>query len=285
MQRPARWVHFQSGWVQVGARQRFIVHFELRKQLTRMFSCLLTLRYRPNLEGTSMLFYHRRLLTGTAVMFTFLLSACGSDSESSEATAPPSSAESTTTAEATTSKPTPTPTPTPSETTEVLETAQIGDTREEGGVKLTLNSFEEVSSVDVNQSGFETGSGFETITQLTAEEGAKLFRADTTIENTDRTSMDLTCSFEVDIKVLSDKNQEYIPLDNMYEVVGNPGCNDQLQPGFSAEMSWIFKLPSDSTAIALFFVDPIVDDQFALSEDFQIFQLDPNYTLTLTTGN
>ncbi|WGH92903.1 hypothetical protein QDX21_11495 [Auritidibacter ignavus] len=139
--------------------------------------------------------------------------------------------------------------------------------------------------MDVNQSGYVTGSGYETITQLTAEEGAKLYRADTTIENTDRTSMDLTCGYEVDIKVLSDKDQEYLPLENEHEIVGNPACNDQLQPGFSTEMSWIFKLPAESNAVALFFVDPIVDDQFAFSEDFQVFQLDPNYTLTVTTGH
>lgn len=211
-----------------------------------------------------------RLLAVSAIIITLLLSACGSDSNSSESTTSSSATGSSTT--------------TPTETKKVPETAQIGDTLEEGGVKLTLNSFEEVSSVDVNQSGFKTGSGYETITQLTAEEGTKLYRADTTIENTDRTSMDLTCSYEVDIKVLSDKDQEYLPLENMHEIVGNPGCNDQLQPGFSTEMSWIFKLPADSKAIALFFVDPIVNNQFALSEDFQIFQLDPNYTLTVTTG-
>lgn len=75
----------------------------------------------------------------------------------------------------------------------------------------------------------------------------------TQVTNNSKKGLDLTCGGPVQIRVYNDKEQEYSPVDDLYQIKGNPECNSRLDPGFSASMTWAFLVPSTSKMIAASF--------------------------------
>ncbi|UUU45124.1 hypothetical protein [Streptomyces sp. NBC_00162] len=77
-----------------------------------------------------------------------------------------------------------------------------------------------------------------------AGDGAKFVTVQTKVFNDTKEGMDLTCSLPVVNKLLDEQQRRYDAIQDLYEIPGNPGCNDQLQPGFSDDMTYIYRVPA-----------------------------------------
>lgn len=205
-----------------------------------------------------------------------LLAACSTGITEAEQSNTEASSVSSPATESPTPAPSPTPTPTPSPT--APPAFGIGDTLENGGVSFTVHDAREAATITVNDSNYRQGSGLETYSELAPTSGGKYYVVDATIENVGKQSMDLTCGYPVAVKVIDDQSREFDLADDLYEIKGNPGCNDSIQPGFSADITYAFVVPSDAHVVGMFFHGT----QGSSVEDESIFTFDSNYTLSVS---
>ena len=133
---------------------------------------------------------------------------------------------------------------------------KVGQKLVNGGVTLTVTKAEIATTIPMNRSGYRAGTQLAKITHEKPEKGGKFLRVDTLIENTSKVSMDLTCSWPVDAKGVDSQEREFDKIDELYDLKGNPACNDGLQPGFKADMSYVYLLPEDADATSFIFRDP-----------------------------
>ncbi|MGB3673269.1 MAG: hypothetical protein WA988_02390 [Candidatus Nanopelagicales bacterium] len=117
-----------------------------------------------------------------------------------------------------------------------------------GGVTLTVNEVTRPASIPATR-----GPG------RTPQSGGKYVRLDTTIKNDGQKSMDLTCSFDVQVVLVDRQRRQFDHVDDQYEIAGNPGCNDGLQPGFSIGMTYVFEVPESADITFFGFGDPSTD--------------------------
>lgn len=194
------------------------------------------------------------------------LSACGDEPTA----ASPSESES----ESESASDAPTPEPEPP-----IDNYGVGDKIKAPGFVMTIKKVDRAETLEVNKSNYESGSGYETWTQQKPAPGGTFVVLDTTVKNNSTESMDLTCSFPIDIRVFNTKSQEYDPVQNLYELRDNPMCNAQLQPGFTSSIRYPFMVPKQSKIIGA-----IVDVGVLGKEkpDAQVVALDPAYDGTLT---
>lgn len=120
-------------------------------------------------------------------------------------------------------------------------------------VTLTVHSQKRSTTLTRNLSNYQQGSGYESYTEVPADQGGEYLTVKTTVENTGQAAMDLTCSFPIDIAAFDDQNRTFTPVEKSYEIQGNPECNKQLQPGFSSEMTYAFLIPQDAKIIGIAF--------------------------------
>jgi hypothetical protein len=133
--------------------------------------------------------------------------------------------------------------------------AEVGQTVSNGGITLTVTGAGVVESVEMNESNFRPGSGYETYTETRPQQGAKFVMIQTRIFNSGKSSIDLTCSWPVDAKLIDALDREFDPIDDLYKLKGNPECNYQLQPGFEAEMTYVHLVPETAAIAAWSFRD------------------------------
>jgi hypothetical protein len=133
--------------------------------------------------------------------------------------------------------------------------AEVGQVVSNGGITLTVTGARVVESVEMNESGFRPGSGYETYTATQPQQGAKFVMIQTRIFNSGKSSIDLTCSRPVDTKLIDALDREFDPIDDLYKIKGNPECNYHLQPGFEAEMTYVHLVPETATIAAWSFED------------------------------
>ncbi len=74
--------------------------------------------------------------------------------------------------------------------------------------------------------------------------GAQLHGVKLNVLNMTDEWVDLTCSFEVEVKVIDTSFRRFSYLPNRHRVEGNPGCNVFMNPGFSADALWVFDVPT-----------------------------------------
>ena len=147
------------------------------------------------------------------------------------------------------------PGPSPTESTSPAPANQVGGTFRNLGATVTVESVERVSSIELNESNYQPGSGYETYTDTTAGEGAAYVKVETRVTNDGSRSYDLTCSLPINTRLIDEQERLFDPIDDLYKVRDNPECNDELQPGFSADMTWVYRIPQDSRATAWAFMD------------------------------
>ena len=143
---------------------------------------------------------------------------------------------------------TPTPAPTP-------EPKSVGEQVSNGGITLTVKAARTASSIELNESNFQPGSGNEKYTKTPAGDGAKFVVVQTHVVNNAKTSLDLTCSLPVSTRLVDDKERQFDPIDDLYKIKGNPECNDQLQPGFESDMTWVYRVPATANVVGWAFQD------------------------------
>lgn len=74
--------------------------------------------------------------------------------------------------------------------------------------------------------------------------GAQLHGVKLNVLNMTDSWIDLTCSFEVDVRVIDTTFRRFTYVEDLYKISGNPGCNDFMNPGFSADTLWVFDVPT-----------------------------------------
>ncbi len=139
---------------------------------------------------------------------------------------------------------------------------KIGQKLVNGGVSLTVQKAEIVETIPMNRTGYETGTEYGKVTHEKPEEGGKFLRIDTKVENSSNVSMDLTCAWPIDAKALDSNDREFDAIDDLYYLENNPECNKALQPGFEADMSYIYLIPQDAAATKFKFRDPADESNF-----------------------
>lgn len=175
------------------------------------------------------------------------------------------------TAEATEStSPTPTPTPTPS-----LKIYKLNEPADHDGLIIKVKQAKISRTLLMNTSQYRPETDMATFEEVPAKAGATYMILTTQVTNNTKKGLDLTCGGPVQITVYNDQEQEYTPVEDLYQIKGNPECNSQLGPGFSAPMTWAFLVPAGSKMIAAGFYN--INDFNAVNNEPTFIALDPNY--------
>lgn len=131
----------------------------------------------------------------------------------------------------------------------------VGDAVENYGVELTVNDAYSDDTIPMNNSNQSNDSPNAVFDAQPAPDGGKYVVVETTINNIGATSMDLTCSWPIDVVGVDDQDREFDTVDDRYKYQGNPACNDKLQPGFSSDMTYVFAIPEDAKLVGMAFRD------------------------------
>lgn len=91
--------------------------------------------------------------------------------------------------------------------------------------------------------------------EVAAGDGAKFVTVRTRVLNDSTTSIDLTCSYPIMNHLIDERGRQFDSIPRLYRIPGNPACNDNLQPGFAADMTWIYRVPLDANITAYEFED------------------------------
>ena len=124
-----------------------------------------------------------------------------------------------------------------------------------GGITLTVKSARTATTIDMNESGFDPDSSYAKFTKTSAGDGAKFVIVETHVINDAKTSLDLTCSLPVNSRLVDDRERQFDTIDDLYKLKGNPECNDQLQPGFESDMTWVYRVPDSANIVGWAFQD------------------------------
>lgn len=132
-----------------------------------------------------------------------------------------------------------------------IELPSIGSTVTNGDAAISVLSVTSADSIS-----FESDSLNGQYEQKPAPAGGKFVIVDSTVENVGKTSMDLTCNYPIVARVIDNEERQFDRIDYIFRVEGNPGCNKNLQPGFSAPMKWVYELPAGATPALFGFFTP-----------------------------
>lgn len=181
-------------------------------------------------------------LTATSAFSILALAACGG----TQTTKPQLTSDG---ASATTRGPVTSQPPPPS-------AGKIGVAYTVGAVTLTVNSVSTPDTVPLMTNSYKAGSGYDRYSDTPPEEGGRFVRLETTIMNSGKSSsFDVLCSLPVRMVVLDSEAREFKSMGSMFKIKGNGDCRD-IQPGFKANVTWIFTVPKDSRVKFAAFSDP-----------------------------
>lgn len=131
----------------------------------------------------------------------------------------------------------------------------IGEPVEHAGVRLTVKTAEASDTVTMNVTDYRQGSGYDKYEGVPADEGGRFIVIEAEVENIGKESMDLTCSWPINIMAIDSEMREFDTIDDLYEIKDNPECNAQLQPGFTDNITYAFMVPENSEVVGLYFQD------------------------------
>lgn len=132
---------------------------------------------------------------------------------------------------------------------------KVGEPVEHAGVRLTVEKAEASATVTRNVTNSRQGSGYDKYDEVPADKGGRFVVVEAEIENIGKESMNLTCSWPVNIMAVDSEMREFDTVDDQYDIKGNPECNAQLQPGFSDTITYAFMVPEDAEVVGLYFQD------------------------------
>lgn len=120
----------------------------------------------------------------------------------------------------------------------------LGEEVDTNGLLLTVEEFKESENISVYEKGIVQEAA-EILTQTPSRKGAKFISVSTHIKNNTGEPMDLTCSLPVGTSLYDENDNRFTSIDDLYLIEGNPECNDDLNPGFDAKMTWVYEVPKD----------------------------------------
>lgn len=213
-------------------------------------------------------------LAATLFVVGMSLSACASPSS------PAATAESTSPSSTATGSPSPAaestasqesaPEPSPS-----VKIYRLNEAADHDGLVIKVTSAKASPTLLMNTSDYRPDTDLATFEPVPAKAGAEYVILTTQVTNNTKKGLDLTCGGPVQIRVYNEQQQEYTPVDDLYQIKGNPECNASLDPGFSAPMTWAFQVPAKSSIIAASFYN--INDFEAVNSEPTVIALDPNY--------
>jgi hypothetical protein len=90
---------------------------------------------------------------------------------------------------------------------------------------------------------------------LPAGDGAKFVTVRAEVLNDAARSICLTCSRPIQTYVFDDRGRRFDSIGRLYQIAGNPDCDDHLQPGFTSQMTWVYRVPINAGIVAFEFED------------------------------
>ena len=148
------------------------------------------------------------------------------------ATDPPATEASTSTSTTAALDPTTTTAPLPA----------VGVETESAGIFVTVLGTRRIGAVDFC-AGVERANFCESFDPAAAD----VIYVDTVVRNESVQGLDLTCGYPIDHALIDGRGRELASTGALYEIVGNPGCNDQLNPGFSVNMTYAYPIPTGAS--------------------------------------
>lgn len=131
----------------------------------------------------------------------------------------------------------------------------IGRTFRHLGIAITLLDAAWSFIIYLNNSRFGSGMEYEPHEQVAAGDGAKFVTVTTRVLNDGKESIDLTCGRPVATYLIDERERRFDPIGELNKIPGNPECNYHLQPGFAADMTWIYRVPLEACISAFEFED------------------------------
>ena len=122
--------------------------------------------------------------------------------------------------------------------------SRVGQPATNVGVAVTVNSVTAVPTIALNQSGYRPGSGYDTYTDTPAGAGDKYVMVSTHIVNSESKPMDVSCGVPLKTFAVDDQGHQYPPMDQLFKFKGNPQCDEAIEPGQAADMTWIYRVPA-----------------------------------------
>lgn len=89
------------------------------------------------------------------------------------------------------------------------------------------------------------------LSALTPSQGARLFGVKLNVLNMSDSWIDLSCSYEVDVRIIDTTFRRFNYVQGGHRFEGNPECNYFMNPGFSADMLWVFDVANVFNPIVL----------------------------------
>lgn len=133
--------------------------------------------------------------------------------------------------------------------------SRVGQPATNVGVAVTVNSLTTVPSIGLNQSGYRPGSGYEAYTDTPAGAGDKYVLVSAHVVNNQSKALDLSCGAALKTSAKDDQGRQYPSMDQLYKFKGNPQCDEALEPGQGADMTWIYRAPADAHMVSWQFQD------------------------------
>lgn len=131
--------------------------------------------------------------------------------------------------------------------------AKIGDTQTNGSLELTVKKVAQQATINYDTCENSCSSG--TYAPKSAHDGQQYFVASVVVKNNSNASIDITCGYPLKITAANKEGARFDPIESLYQVQGNPGCNDGLQPGQSADVVYPFEIGSDVAIESLVWQD------------------------------
>lgn len=116
---------------------------------------------------------------------------------------------------------------------------------------MTVTGAQLADVIDMNESNYSPGSGNETYMPTSPDPGGKYVVVQTHIVNNAQVSMDLTCGYPIANVLVDSRDRQFDAIDDLYKLRGNP----QLQPGFAADMTYVYMVPTDAQVAGWAFSD------------------------------
>jgi hypothetical protein len=128
--------------------------------------------------------------------------------------------------------------------------SRVGQPATNVGVAVTVKAVTAVPTIALNQSGYRPGSGYDTYTDTPAGTGDKYVMVSAHVVNNEVKPLDLSCGVALKTFAKDDQGHQYAPMDQLFKFKGNPQCDEAVDPGQAADMTWIYRVPTDAHVVS-----------------------------------
>lgn len=157
-----------------------------------------------------------------------------------------------------------------SDTSDMQHGGKIGDTLENNGIRMKLDSTGDQATISYDTCGKGCSNGI--YAPKAPDANSKYWVANVEITNTGRKPIDISCSYPLDIKALNSSGQEFSHIEDIGGMQGNPECNAQLQPGMTSKVSYPFMVPANANIVGLKW-QGIDTDNLGSNTEYEYFKL------------